>query len=250
MSPVSIHSPTKINLTLDVLGRDERSGKHFVNTILYRDDSFFDEIELGQTGGRGVVLTCDSPEVPTNEENTILKAMKLLGESGWEITLRKKIPIQAGLGGGSSNAGSILKFFGKQKGIPEHELLELAKRIGADVPFFILDDNLAYFEGFGDEYVQSWKIEPLKIDYLNTGIKVSTEEAYTNLNLDHCAKNSVKTERLLGILNSSTNYKPSTINQFFHNDFEDSFFHQYPELQGKGHLTGSGGFLYFSLVLD
>ncbi len=241
---MNLHTPAKINLCLDILGKDERTGRHFVNTILYRDDNLFDEIELKSIPEKRNVLTCSSSGVPTNEENTILKAMKLLGETGWEIHLKKNIPIQSGLGGGSSNAGTILKFFGKEKGIPEHDLLELAKKIGADVPFFVLDDNLAYFEGFGDQYIQSWSVEALKINYLDTGIKVSTQQAYSKLNLDNCGKNSAKTEAFLQILNQKNDFLLPPSHHLLHNDFENSFFRQHPPLKSKGHLAGSGGFLF------
>lgn len=241
---IMLHSPAKINLTLDILGRDERTGKHFVTTILYRHDSLSDDIELKEIPGGKNVLICDSSELPNGEENTVLKAMKLLGISGWEITLRKNIPVQSGLGGGSSNAGTILKFFGKQKRIPEQELMQLGKEIGADVPFFIVEDNLAYFEGFGDELVQSWNIPPLEIEIINTGIRVSTKEAYANVNAEYCGKNSAKTEAFLKILNSENLQGSSAWKPLVHNDFEAQFLPEHPELKHQGFLCGSGGFLW------
>jgi|CXWL01.1.fsa_nt_gi 4-diphosphocytidyl-2-C-methyl-D-erythritol kinase len=242
MSTVILKSPAKINLTLDVLGKDQRTGKHFVNTILYRDDRFFDEIELKPLSGQQNILYCLDQSVPTDDSNTILRAMKLLGIVGYQITLTKNIPTGGGLGGGSSNAGVILKHFAEQKGIPEFHLLEMARSIGADVPFFILDDNLAYCEGFGDLIVQSWTISPLNIEYVPTGISVSTAQAYDEIDLSECGMSSAKTEALLHELNLNLPRLPPT--HLLHNDFEHSFFREHPEWRDKGHLAGSGGTLW------
>lgn len=247
MKAISLRSAAKINLTLDILGKDEVRGKHFVNTILYRDDNLYDELELEESGFENE-LVCHTPGVPLSEHNTVLKALELLGINGWRVTIHKKIPMQAGLGGGSSNAGAVLKYFGRKKGIPEHNLLEIAQKIGADVPFFILDDNLAYFEGFGDHFVQSWRIEPLKIEYLPTGINTPTAEAYSKLDLKECGQNSAETELLVKIFNEhqgSLDYSLLTTHySLIHNDFEASFFSNYPAWEGKGNLCGSGGWLW------
>lgn len=248
MSKVLLTSPAKINLTLDILGIDHRSGKHFVNTILYRHDGLFDEIEL--TPMRSLrsltnTLECTVASVPTDSTNTILRALQVLGISGWQVKLHKRIPVGAGLGGGSSNAGVVLKYFGTMKGIPEAELLKLARQIGADVPFFVLGDNLAYCEGFGDEIVQSWTIPPLAVELIQTGIKVSTSEAYSALDLDDCGTNTAKTEALLAELQKHVRHSPFVIHHsLLHNDFEASFFVKHPELKGLGQLCGSGGMMW------
>lgn len=244
MNKIKLKSPAKINLTLDILGKDDRIGKHFINTIFYRHDDLYDELELKQYDGDENILHCHSPGVPKAGLNTALKAMQILGITGFEITIKKLIPIQAGLGGGSSNAGTLLKYFGEQKGIPEDHLLKLAKEIGADVPFFVINDNLAYFEGFGDLYVQSWSIPPIGLEIVNTGVKIDTAEAYSQIDLEDCASNSIKTESLLKVLNNSKSITTDQINAFVHNDFENSFFKNNPQWKGKGHLCGSGGMMW------
>jgi len=257
MPNIRLTSPVKINLTLDILGKDKKRGKHFVNTILYRDDEFCDEISLIPDLKKKNTIHCNDPDIPLDETNTILRALELLGEKGWSISLTKNIPAQSGLGGGSSNAGVILKDFGEKKGIPEHLLMEMGKKIGADVPFFLLDDNLAYFEGFGDVFIQSWRMKPLQINYIETKVPVSTPEAYSSLDLETCGNNSSKTEALLNIFQKEahlSNYKLQTTHlstslkasgyKLFHNDFESSFFKKNPEWWDKGHLCGSGGYLW------
>ncbi|MDP2691119.1 MAG: hypothetical protein Q8O95_01780 [bacterium] len=240
-----LNSPSKINLTLDVMGRDERAGKHFVNTVFYIDETIFDEIEVRpKLGGVKNLIHCDYPAVPLDETNTISKALELLGIRGAEVMIRKRIPIKAGLGGGSSNAAAVLKHFGEQKGIPLFQLQELATQIGADVPVFLAEGNVVYCEGFGDKIIQSWQINPLKIKYLETGMEVSTPEAYARLDLDQCGRNSVKTEALIQVLNAPSGITAKELASYVHNDFEDSFFEASPQWKGKGNLCGSGGMLW------
>ena len=241
---IILHSPAKINLTLDILGKNQRIGKHFVNTILYRDDTLFDELELQFNEGKHNTIRCDHPEVPQDESNLVMKALNALNITGWEISIRKNIPVRSGLGGGSSNAGVVLKYFGQQKRIPEIELEHIAIQIGADVPFFLPDDNLGYYEGYGDQLVQSWSIKPLKIAFIETGIQISSSDAYAHLNLNGCGRDSVKSEAFIRLLNTSSSISSQQIMPYIHNDFEHDFFKAHPEWKGKGHLTGSGGMMW------
>ncbi|MGE3279349.1 MAG: 4-(cytidine 5'-diphospho)-2-C-methyl-D-erythritol kinase [Candidatus Altimarinota bacterium] len=241
MQKVLLRSPAKINVTLDILGKDERVGKHFVNTILYRDDTLFDEIELQPIEEESNRLHCDHPDVPLGEENTLLQALRALKVSGWEVRLKKCIPVQSGLGGGSSNAAAILRYFGAKMHRSLHELEEIGRQIGADVPFFLQEENLVYCEGFGDQIVQGWNIKPLPITYLETGIQVSTAEGYARLDLDLCGEQSAQTELLLKKLQKDPELPSEIWEHFIHNDFELRFFEQYPEWKGKGNLCGSGG---------
>jgi 4-diphosphocytidyl-2-C-methyl-D-erythritol kinase len=243
LDKIPLRSPAKINITLDILGKDEKHGKHFVNTILYRDDALFDEIELVSTNSSENSLLCDHPDVPI-DGNTILRALELLKVTGWQVTLNKKIPVQSGLGGGSSNAASILKFFGKKLHLGIHELERLGCQIGADVSFFLQEENLVYCEGYGDEVVQGWNINPLNIRYIDTGIKVSTPEAYSSLDLDLCGRQSSQTEMLLKKFQNTENIPAELLEHFIHNDFEYSFFEKHREWTGRGYLCGSGGMLW------
>jgi len=238
---LKLQSPAKINLTLDILGKDERVGKHFVNTILYRHDALFDKIALKPLQEDRNLLHCDYPGVPKRELNTVMQALDALGVKGWEITIKKQIPTQSGLGGGSSNAGTVLKHFAQQKRIPLDQLHDIAKEIGADVPFFLLEDNLAYAEGFGDQIVQSWTIDPLTLEIIQTGIQVPTQNAYSGLDLKQCGQGSVKTEAFLKLLNETGSVSAEQISSLAHNDFESSFLTEFPQWKNKGWLCGSGG---------
>jgi len=245
LDTVKLLSPSKINITLDILGKDEKVGRHFVNTILYRDDSFCDELELTSIQGKDNTLICSDPAVPVDRTNSILHALELLNVRGWEVRLKKNIPVRSGLGGGSSNAATILKYFGPKLHLGLYELESMARRIGADVPFFLQDENLIYCEGYGDQVVQGWNIDPLKIHYIHTGIKVSTADAYSSLDLDLCGRQSAQTEILIKKFQDAENIPAELLEHFIHNDFEYAFIEKYPEWNGKGNLCGSGGVLWF-----
>ena len=161
-----------------------------------------------------------------------------------DLTIKKNIPVGAGLAGGSSNAGAILKYFSEKKQVPIDHMMDLASEIGADVPFFLLEDNLAYAEGFGDQILQSWSIPTLPIELIRTGLHVSTPGAYAGLDPEGCSENSVKTETLLKNLQSSSSISSDELRPYIHNDFEASFFRKYPSLDGKGYLCGSGGMMW------
>ncbi len=245
MEPLTLKSPAKINLCLDILGKDQRSNMHFVNTLIYKDYQYTDSLLLERSESGKNVIVCDHPEVPTDGRNTIIKALELIGEQGWKITLSKNIPLQAGLGGGSGNAATVLRAIGTQKGIPLDQLEVLASQVGADVPAFLSDDNLVYCEGYGDQVVQSWSIPPLKVNYIDTGKKVESLKAYQKLSLDDCGQHSAQTDALVQRLNQG--WRPSSfgdIQSSIHNDFESSFFKKYPDWKEKGNLCGSGGMLW------
>ena len=150
-----LRSPAKVNLFLEVLGR-RPDGYHQIETIFQAVD-LCDEIELERTEGE-IELTCDSKEVPPGEENLAYRAAALLKKeagvrSGVKIALKKIIPVAAGLGGGSSNAASVLLGLNELWGLnrERERLMELGAGLGADVPFFISGFSTALGRGRGEE---------------------------------------------------------------------------------------------------
>ena len=137
---VELQSSAKINLALDVLGeRDD--GYHDIDTIMQEID-LFDVITI-EPGRGGFVLTCDNPDLPLDEDNLVYRAWDLLREKttndSVNINIKKRIPIAAGLAGGSSNAASTLIGLNKlwDLELSTRELEQIAESIGSDVPFFI-----------------------------------------------------------------------------------------------------------------
>ncbi|HRH95923.1 MAG TPA: 4-(cytidine 5'-diphospho)-2-C-methyl-D-erythritol kinase [Prosthecobacter sp.] len=154
---MTLHSPAKINLWLRVLGK-RSDGFHEVQTRLCRL-SLGDTVEIEHRGtGKDVSLTCSDPTVPLDESNLALRALRAFEnrtgrQSSWRIHLEKKIPAGAGLGGGSSNAATILKGTNQLAGSPlsPEQLIELGAQIGSDVPCFPLDGPAADGAGRGEQ---------------------------------------------------------------------------------------------------
>ncbi len=154
---MTFHSPAKINLWLRVLGK-RSDGFHEVQTRLCRL-ALGDTVELEHCGkGTQVSLTCSDPTVPRDESNLAMRALRAFEnrtgkQSSWRLHLEKKIPAGAGLGGGSSNAATVLKGANQLKGSPLSlaQLIELAAQIGSDVPCFLLDTPAADGAGRGEQ---------------------------------------------------------------------------------------------------
>ena len=155
MNSVQISSPAKVNLFLKVLGK-RRDGYHNLFTLFHRI-SLTDTLVL-QKIPSGIRLRTNIPSLPSGSKNLIWKAFHLLQErkpfpGGVSVTLQKKIPVGAGLGGGSSNAASFLlgiKRLYRLK-ISSKELQEIGSKLGADVNFFLRDVNQAIGYGKGEK---------------------------------------------------------------------------------------------------
>jgi 4-diphosphocytidyl-2-C-methyl-D-erythritol kinase len=179
-------SPAKINLCLHVLGRRE-DGYHELAMAMQRVD-LCDRVRVKVAAAPGVVR-CVGVDLPVGEENIAARAARLLLEeagmaSAVEIQIDKKIPVAAGLGGGSSNAATVLMALDQMLdlGLSRGRLRELGAQLGSDVPFFIYGEP-AWATGTGTD------LEPLPglpdVAYLlvNPKIAVSTAWAYQSLQL-------------------------------------------------------------------
>lgn len=164
---MTFFSPAKINLWLRVLGK-RSDGFHEVQTRLCRL-TLGDTVEVTHEGvGTSVALTCSEPTVPLDESNLAMKALRAFEnrtgkQSSWRIHLEKKIPAGAGLGGGSSNAATVLKACNDLTGSPltQSQLIELGAQIGSDVPCFLLDTPAADGAGRGEQVTPadfSWQL--------------------------------------------------------------------------------------------
>ena len=148
-------SNAKINLNLIVTGIDDR-GYHLLYSVVAPID-LYDEIDIEITNDNNIVLTCDKEFIPTNENNIIIKSIKELKKvkefsKGLKIHLTKNIPVEAGLGGGSSNGATVLKALNKELDLKLslEELASIGSKVGADIPFFVFN-QLALMEGFGEK---------------------------------------------------------------------------------------------------
>ncbi|HEX9005357.1 MAG TPA: 4-(cytidine 5'-diphospho)-2-C-methyl-D-erythritol kinase [Blastocatellia bacterium] len=185
---LTLPSFAKINWTLEVLGR-RPDGYHELRTLLQTvsvaDELVFESPTLDN--GRGIEIVCDHPDVPCDETNLVHRAARLLSdfsgiERGVRITINKRIPTAAGLGGGSSNAAVTLMALQKLWGanIPAGDLFALGSKLGADVPFFLMGGTCLGV-GRGDEVYPLADIKSDQLLLVNAGIPVPTREVYANL---------------------------------------------------------------------
>lgn len=175
----------KINLGLDVLHRRE-DGYHDVRMIM-QTVGIFDRVDLIWKEEPGIQVETNLYYLPTNENNLVYKAAKLLMDEfqvqeGLLIRLRKFIPVAAGMAGGSSDAAAVL--FGVNKmfrlGLTTEELMERGVKIGADVPYCILRGT-ALSEGIGEVLTSLPPVPQCQVLVAKPGINVSTKFVYENL---------------------------------------------------------------------
>ncbi len=187
MKSLKLSSYAKINLGLWVLNK-RKDGYHNIFSIIQALD-LADRIQLEKIPA-GIVLKTNSPKVPRNARNLAFKAAKIFlagtkVKSGVKITIKKKIPIEAGLGGGSSNAAFVLKGLNKLFGtkIPAKKLAKWSEKIGSDVPFFF-SSGTAFVRGRGDKV----RSVAFPLDYWVVLVKppfsVSSRWAYSNFKFD------------------------------------------------------------------
>ncbi len=162
MRDIALPSPAKLNLFLKVLNK-RKDGYHNLVTLFERID-LCDEIRctLNRTGA--IKISCDDPDVPCGFKNLAFQAAKILRETyalqnGVHIRIKKKIPVAAGLGGGSSNAATTLKCLNQiwKLDLKTEGLVKIARSLGADVPFFLYNCSYALGTQRGDH------IQPLSI---------------------------------------------------------------------------------------
>ena len=188
---MELKCPAKINLFLAVTGR-RPDGYHDLLTLFCRV-GIYDWVRL-EKGPAGISVSCRHPDVPETMANIAHKAASLFYQMlagvnrtatpSLKITIDKHIPVGAGLGGGSSNAASVLMGLNRMHGLPfsDQALMAAGCSLGADVPFFIYKKP-AVARGIGDELTAYKGLAPYWVVLVNPGIPVSTGEVYKNLNL-------------------------------------------------------------------
>ena len=182
MISITLPAPAKLNLFLRITGR-RADGYHNLQTLFQLLD-YGDQLKITACKNPNIVLTSSLENIPA-EENLIVRAARALQEAtncswGCEIQLDKKLPMGAGLGGGSSNAATTLVGLNLlwQCGLTQEQLAVIGRQLGADIPVFIAG-NSAFAEGIGDQLTP---VELPKNWYLvvTPHIKVATEEIFSH----------------------------------------------------------------------
>lgn len=238
-----LHPTPKINLGLDILRR-RADGFHDIDTLMLPFGGVNDTIELLPTATLGVTLEVEGLTIDcASDRNLVVKAWMLMrqhyGIGGTHISLQKKIPFGAGLGGGSADAAATLVGLNEvfNLGLSADELVSLASRLGSDVPFFIHSCPM-FCRGRGEI------MEPAQIDLSGVwcvvtkpDFGISTAEAYAGVS-PHEPEEPLA-QRLT--------HSRSEWQQLIVNDFERSLFANHPALMNiKRRLLSSGAF-YASL---
>ena len=251
----------KINLTLDVLGKRE-DGYHDIKSIM-QTISIRDDIEIDLDTGKEWVLHCSKEGIPTDESNLAWKAAKIYFETigkdpnGLEIRITKRIPTEAGLGGGSADAAAVLRVLNKHYGNPLSilALAELGALVGSDVPFCVICGT-AMVEGRGERIRRLPDIPNCCFVVCKPPFACSTAELYQQLDQtviskhpDHQAMESALLAGDLGKVaeNIWNVFDPVVTMDHLELNYIKSIFNSYGSVAQQ--MTGSGSAV-FAMVPD
>lgn len=236
---MKIRAYAKINLLLKIL-RKRPDGYHDLETVFHPID-LFDELVLTRTAEELSIVTRHT-SLPPDESNLCLRAARLLRDAagvhgGVHIELQKRIPLGAGLGGGSSDAAAVLRHLNTlwNLHLPRQQLRELALQLGSDVPFFLLGRS-AHATGRGDILHPLDLALPYWIVVATPPVHVSTAWAYA-----HCTPRNqdASTEDTLKQLTALSD--PAVAGEALVNDFEPHVMQVFPGIRSiKKHFLERG----------
>ena len=235
MASLTLRAPAKINLALHILVRRE-DGYHEL-AMLMEKISLCDEIRLEKT--TSAIELVDTTDIPP-EKNLAFRAAKRLHEvsaASWgvRIQLAKKIPMGAGLGGGSSDAAAVLKGLNQiwELDWPVKKLSEIGVQLGADVPFF-LSDGPALVRGIGERVIPQRQCPKLWIILIYPGVAIDTKWAYRAWDQNQLALSEARQGRVEVLTQGNQDVSlPRTFEELLeilHNDFEAVVFPKFPEI--------------------
>ncbi len=187
MNSICIKARAKINLSLDVLAR-RNDGYHDVRMIM-QSISLHDKVFIDCIENKSIKIECDKHWVPSNSDNIAYKAAAVMMDKydlqkGVAIRIVKKIPVAAGLAGGSADAAAVLRGMNNMfsLNLKEEDLMHLGKSIGADVPFCVKGGTMLA-EGIGEILTDIAPLKNVNIVLVKPRISVSTAWVYNNLDI-------------------------------------------------------------------
>jgi 4-diphosphocytidyl-2-C-methyl-D-erythritol kinase len=232
---LQLKSPAKVNLRLEILRR-RRDGYHELRTV-FQKISLHDILHFSLRKEKGISITADHPRLPLGKKNLVYQAVqsmfKVCGyRGGVHIEIEKKIPLGAGLGGGSSNAATTLMALNQllEMNLSQKELMEMGLGIGADVPFFFLK-GAAIGSGIG-ERLRKEELPVLWYVLIYPNFEVSTQWAYQHF---------VLTNQQFHINLQRFFKTPEGISRILFNHLEEVVSKRYPEISlMKEYLLSAG----------
>lgn len=187
MESIQRSAHAKINLTLDVTGKLP-NGYHTVRMVMQTVE-LHDDVTVTKTDTGRITLSCDRPYVPTDGHNLAVRAAEQFFTAtgtacvGLHIDLVKRIPVAAGLAGGSTNAAAVLHALNElyQTGCTLDELCEIGVKLGADVPYCVRGGSMLA-EGIGEQLTPLPAMPPCWAVLCKPAFSVSTAEVYAQMN--------------------------------------------------------------------
>ncbi len=251
----------KLNLTLDVLGK-RPDGYHDLKSVM-QTISLRDDIEIDIGTALPWCLKCDNEEIPTDERNLAWKAAKVFFDTikkdpgGLEIRITKRIPCEAGLGGGSADAAAVLRALNRHYGEPLSigALAELGASVGSDVPFCVIGGT-AMVEGRGDKLRKLPDMPDCIFVVCKPDFSASTPELYRKLDEKEIAKRpdhrAMESALLAGDLgkvaeNLCNVFDPVVTEEHLELNYIKSIFNSYGSV---GQLMTGSGSAVFAIVTE
>jgi len=230
-----LESPAKVNLRLEIL-KKRLDGYHELRTV-FQKISLHDTLYFSLRMEKGISIAADHPDLPLGKKNLVYKAVQSMFEAcgykgGVRIEIEKKIPLGAGLGGGSSNAATTMMALDQllEMNLSKKELMEMGLRIGADVPFFFLK-SAAIGSGIG-ERLKKEELPALWYVLIYPNFEVSTRWAYRHFVLTN-QQFHINLHRFLKT--------PEGISRILFNHLEEVVSKRYPEISlMKQYLLSAG----------
>ncbi|MDD4956969.1 MAG: 4-(cytidine 5'-diphospho)-2-C-methyl-D-erythritol kinase [Candidatus Omnitrophica bacterium] len=254
---MDITAPAKVNLYLKVVGKRE-DGYHEIETV-FEKISLSDELSVQPTRTRNRI-TCNDPEVPTGEgllSRTISEFnSRIDADYKFKVHLNKKIPISAGLGGGSSDAAALLKAVNHLAGNPlnSNELMEIGALLGSDVPFFLQESAFAYAEGRGEVISPMGSSAEINHIIINPPFGISTKSVYSRVSSLSLTKEKGVDKLFTAFLREKNIL---SIAENLHNDLQAIVLRDFPEISelltelkrsgAKGELLSGSGSSVFGI---
>ena len=242
MRDIRVRAHAKINLYLDVVGKRE-DGYHNLETV-FHSIGLHDDVIIHKQDANTITVRCEHPAVPSDAQNLAYRAAQCLsdivgGIGGIAIEIHKRIPVAAGLAGGSANAAAVLHGVNAlfELGFTQEILMRLGTQLGADVPF-CLHGGAAFGTGIGDQLTRLPPLSDLPILLLNPGIEISTAAVFKKLNF------SLTKRQKAGIIIRTHIEKGDAlgIGKHLYNLLEVPVFSQYPRIASlKTELSTQAG---------
>lgn len=229
MKEIIIKSYGKINLSLDVV-RKREDGYHDIDTIMQRI-SLYDNLHIKRISGDDLIIKSNNKLVPLDNTNLVYKGWEKLKKykkeaTGIEIFIDKKIPMAAGLAGGSTNVASFMAVLNKiwNLNLKNEELMQIGKTIGADVAYFF-DGRTCRAQGIGEILTPIKEFKGHNVLIVNNGKDISSKYVYTNI------KPSGQNDKMTKVIEAIEENNLEKLQKYGYNNMEEVSFNLYKDIE-------------------